>query len=333
MIRGNQNIGKRALLIIWTMLLVSVWPMSVAAAQDEKTKVAKGVTIKIDGDKVKISDPIRKQDERVYLSVANIASIFGAKSKWDKENEETTINSAQGDKIVLGNGVPVVYFNEGRYVMKEEPFLVGGKMYMPLRQMAELLHATVKWNDEENTAEITTVKPAVVAADYGLAEISKQHGSTKAELLKRNGLDSKDPIKEGTKLLVVVPSIFDNEAKPFTEEDITLLAKITQVEAGNESYEGQLGVANVILNRVKDSRFPKSIKGVIYSGKQFPPAHNGMLDKSKPNESVKRAAKDALNGKNNVGGAVYFFNPKVSKGSFWDNLDVIVTIGHHSFAK
>ena len=112
-----------------------------------------------------------------------------------------------------------------------------------------------------------------------------------------------------------------------------LLAKITQVEAGYEPYEGQAGVANVILNRVKNSGFPNTIHDVIYSGKQFPPAHNGLLDKSVPNSSVLRAAKDALNGKNNVEDAVYFFNPKVSKGEFWSNREVIATIGHHSFAK
>ncbi|MNO93400.1 Spore cortex-lytic enzyme precursor [compost metagenome] len=131
----------------------------------------------------------------------------------------------------------------------------------------------------------------------------------------------------------MMPSILDNEAKPFTEKDYKLLAKLTQVEAGYESYEGQLAVANVILNRVKDSRFPSTIHDVIYSGKQFPAAHNGKLDKSVPNASVLRAAKDALNGKNNVENAIYFFNPDVSKGSFWSSLNVVTTMGNHSFAK
>src|SRR5690606_4646513 len=118
-----------------------------------------------------------------------------------------------------------------------------------------------------------------------------------------------------------------------TDAEYNLLAKLVQVESGYESYEGQLAVANVILNRVKSAKFPGSIKDVIYSGKQFPPAHNGLLDRSKPNASVLRATKDALNGKNNVKDSVYFFNPKYSKGSFWDNLTVIATIGNHRFAK
>ncbi|RCW48897.1 cell wall hydrolase [Paenibacillus prosopidis] len=333
MIRSSKLNGKRMLIMLWAMLLLCIGPLSAAAAQGEKAAIADDVTIKLDGKALKIADPVRMLEGRLFLPVANIAGMFGAKVNWDNENEEATIHTVLGDQIVLGNGVPVVYFNEGRYVMEVAPFLSDGRMYIPLRHAVELMHAQVKWNTEELAAELTTVLPAVVTEAYGLAEISNEAGSSTPALLQRNGLDSKSGIKEGTRLRVVMPSILDNKAEPFTEKDLMLLAQITQVESGYESYEGQLGVANVILNRVKDSRFPDTIQGVIYSGKQFPPAHNGLLEKSKPNASVLRAAKDALNGKNNVEKAVYFFNPNVSKGSFWSSLKVIATIDHHSFAK
>jgi len=313
-------------------LLLAIFPLS-AAAQSQKGNIDKEIVVKLDGEPVKLSDPARKLDERVYLPVSLIAKAFGAKSDWDKTTEEATIHTSNGDKIVLGNGVPVVYFNDERYMLDTPPFLVNGKLYIPLRHAAELLHAEVEWNSEEQTVELQTVQTAMVTAEYGLNEISKEAGAKKAALLSRNGLEDAKDIKEGMKLKVVIPSILSHPAKAFTDEDYMLLAKITQVESGYESYEGQLGVANVILNRVKNSKFPNSIRDVIYAGKQFPPAHNGLLDKSVPNASSLRAAKDALNGKNNVEDAVYFFNPKVSKGAFWSKLDVIVTIGHHSFAQ
>ncbi|WEK53714.1 MAG: cell wall hydrolase [Candidatus Cohnella colombiensis] len=179
------------------------------------------------------------------------------------------------------------------------PFNAEGRIYIPVRYIAELMNVSVNWNTEDKVVELTSLQ-----------------ASRTAKAAKE-----------------VTASIFNNEAEAFTQEDLKLLAKITQVEAGYESYEGQLAVANVILNRVKDSRFPSTIRDVIYSGKQFPPAHNGLLDKSVPNASVLRAAKDALNGKNNVEDAIYFFNPRVSKGSFWSSLKVIDTIGTHRFAK
>lgn len=331
--RSNKSISKPIMIVLWATLLLCVGPLAAVAAQNEKAMIADDVKIKLNGEIVKMADPARRQDGSLFVPVAHMARMFDAKIKWDNKSEEATIHSSLGDTVVLGNGVPVVYFNESRYRMDAAPFLAHGRMYIPLRHVAELLHAKVAWNSEENAVELMTVEPAVVTESYGLAEISKEYGSSKSKLLQRNELESAEDLEEGSELRVVMPSIFDHEAKPFTEEDLTLLAKITMVEAGYESYEGQLAVANVILNRVNHSKFPNSIHGVIYSGKQFPPAHNGLLDKSKPNASVLRAAKDALNGKNNVEDAVYFFNPKVSKGSFWSSLKVIVTIGHHSFAK
>lgn len=329
----KKPIGKPILIAIWALLLLATMPLNAIADQEKLITAAEDVTIKLDGKDVQLNDPVRVMAGRLYLPVAQISKIFGAQVNWDQDNEEATIHTEYGDRIVLGNGVPVVYFNGGRYVMDAVPFQAEGRMYIPLRDAAELLHAKVSWNEEERAAVLESVPLAVVTEQFGLAEISQQVGSSNVELLERNGLDNKDIIEAGAKLRVVIPSIFDREAKPFTEADRLLLAKITQVEAGDESYESQLAVANVILNRVKDSRFPKTIRDVIYSGRQFPPAHNGLLDRSVPKVDALRAAKDALNGKNNVEDAVYFYNPKVSKGAFWSSLTVIDTVGSHRFAK
>ncbi len=324
---------KRWIHIVVAAMLLLAMPLSASAARGD-AKVTKDAVIKLDGEAVTLSEPAMTLNDRLFVPVALIAELFEAKKVgWDKVNQQTMIETALGDTIVFGDGVPVVYFNGARYVMDAAPFIENGRMYIPLRHAAELLHATVKWNKEEEAAELATVEPAIVSAEIPLADIVKSFGTSEAELLVRNELKNADGIKAGTKLRVVMPSIFDKPAKPYTEQDYKLLAKITMVEAGYESYEGQLAVANVILNRAKDARFPSTIKDVIYSGKQFPPAHNGLLDKANPNASVLRAAKDALNGKNNVRGAVYFFNPKVSKGSFWSSLDVVAKIGHHHFAE
>ncbi|MCA0757286.1 cell wall hydrolase [Paenibacillus sp. N4] len=285
--RMNKWIHK---IVVMSLLVLCAFPFTVAAASAQ-TGVAANVTIKLDGKAVKLQDPVRIKDGRLYMPASRAAELFDAKKiSWNGVNDEATIHTAAGNKIVLGNGVPVVYYNGTRYLMDAEPFLKSGRIYVPLRYVAELLQLTVDWNNKSQTAEF-----------------EEAQGADKA---------------------IAIP-----KAKAYTEKDYLLLAKITQVESGNESYEGQLGVANVILNRVKDSRFPDSVRDVIYSGKQFPPAHNGLLDKSIPNASVLRAAKDALNGKNNVEKALYFYNPQVSNGSFWDSLDIIKKIGHHAFAR
>lgn len=312
-----------ALALLW----LSAGPLTSVSAAEA------GASVRVNGENAKLADSIITKKDRMYVPAARIANMLGAEFGWNKDNEELTIDTAYNDEVVFGNGVPVVYFNDTRYKMDAAPFMEDGRMYVPLRQLAEVLHADLTWDTDSNTAKLTEVERAVVTEEIGLAEISKDNGISTTVLLKRNGLNSKEQVKTGTKLKVVIPSFLDNPAASFTQNDLTLLAKISQIEAGRGSYEGQLAIANVILNRVKDSRFPDSIHDVIYSGKQFPPAHNGLLDKSKPNASSLRAAKDALNGKNNVYNAVYFFNPNVTRGAFWNSLEVVASIGGHSFAR
>lgn len=113
------------------------------------------------------------------------------------------------------------------------------------------------------------------------------------------------------------------------DDEAYLLACMVYVEAGAESYEGQLAVANVILNRVRDPRFDNTITEVIYADGQFPGAHNGVLDnviQNGPGESSIKAAQEALAGVNNIGD-YYFFNGYVDTSS----VSTYTVIGGHTF--
>lgn len=92
-------------------------------------------------------------------------------------------------------------------------------------------------------------------------------------------------------------------------DEATLLAGLVQLEAGGECYEGKLAVANVVINRVNSSRYPKSIRSVIYQSGQFPGATNGKLDKilaKAVRSDCLKAAREAIDGKNNIGNYMHF---------------------------
>ena len=92
-------------------------------------------------------------------------------------------------------------------------------------------------------------------------------------------------------------------------DDVTLLAAIIQCEAGGCSYQGQLAVGAVVMNRVKSSSFPNTISGVIYQRGQFSPARTGKLASRLArgvSASCRQAAMEALSGKDNTNGAKYF---------------------------
>lgn len=116
----------------------------------------------------------------------------------------------------------------------------------------------------------------------------------------------------------------------YTDEDVSLLAKVISAEARGESYEGQVAVGAVILNRISHPSFPDSLSGVVYQKGAFSCVNDSNW--YQPVEaSAKRAAQDALNGWDPTGGAIYYFNPAKTSDSFMHSRTVIKTIGNHRF--
>ncbi len=91
--------------------------------------------------------------------------------------------------------------------------------------------------------------------------------------------------------------------------EMDLLAAIIQCEAGGESHTGKVAVGAVIMNRVRDGRFPNTITDVVYQSGQFSPVASGILSSvlsQGARSDCYQAAQEALNGSNPVGGALYF---------------------------
>ena len=116
--------------------------------------------------------------------------------------------------------------------------------------------------------------------------------------------------------------------------DLQLMARAINGEARGEPYEGQVAVGAVILNRVKDSRFPNSISGVIYQSGAFTAVADGQINSPiDEGSTVYKAAQDALNGWDPTGGCVYYFNPDTATNSWIWSRPHVITIGKHRFCK
>jgi N-acetylmuramoyl-L-alanine amidase len=123
-------------------------------------------------------------------------------------------------------------------------------------------------------------------------------------------------------------------AKTTSTSDIQLMARAINGEARGEPYEGQVAVGAVILNRVKDSRFPNSISGVIYQPGAFTAVSDGQINASiSEGSTVYKAAQDAMNGWDPTSGCVYYFNPATATNKWIWSRPLIKTIGKHRFCK
>lgn len=113
-------------------------------------------------------------------------------------------------------------------------------------------------------------------------------------------------------------------------EDLDLLARIIYAEARGESFEGQVAVGAVVLNRVQHPDFPKSIKDVVYQPGQFTAVADKQIE-LKPDDEAYQAAQAALEGQDPSNGAIYYYNPKIATDPWIKTRNIIRSIGNHKF--
>jgi N-acetylmuramoyl-L-alanine amidase len=123
-----------------------------------------------------------------------------------------------------------------------------------------------------------------------------------------------------------------SSAGSHSNSDQSLLARIISAEARGEPYAGQVAVGAVVLNRVEHPSFPDTVAGVVYQPGAFDAVYDGQVNMA-PAESSQRAAREALNGSDPSGGAIYYYNPATATNQWIRSRQIIATIGKHVFCK
>ncbi len=255
----------------------------------------RAISIEINGKPVKSDPDPYLENNRAFVPIRSIAEALGIKEiSW---NEESKTAILKDDEMILNlpYGSQTAEIN-GKEIELDAPVnILEGRTFVPVRFIAETLNCTVEWDAENYQISITT----------GPHQLS----STKTS--------------------------YTSAIENYTEEDLYWLSRIVESEAPDEPYEGKLAVANVVLNRKKSSDFPNTIKKVIFQKAngyyQFTPVKNGSIYNEPSEESIK-AAKEALEGKNNIAESLFFLNPKTSVYDWIiSNRKFYKTIENHDF--
>ena len=117
----------------------------------------------------------------------------------------------------------------------------------------------------------------------------------------------------------------------FSESDVQLLASIISAEARGEPYEGQVAVGAVIMNRIAHPSVPNTLSGVIYQNGAFSCLYDGGINAAVA-DSAYQAAREAINGSDPTGGAIYYYNPAKTTNQWIWSRQVVAVIGAHRFA-
>ena len=199
-------------------------------------------------------------------------------------------------------------------------------------QMSE---ATSKYGSKGD--EVKTIQTKLKNWGYYNGNVDGIYGSgtlnAVKQFQKKNGLKA-DGIA-GTKTLQALginSSSSNSSSSSSSSANLNLISRFVYAEARGEPYTGQVAVAAVILNRVRDNRFPNTTSGVVYQQGAFTCVSDGQINLN-PNDTAKKAAQDAINGWDPTYGAVYYFNPKTATNKWIWSRPVTVTIGNHRFCK
>ena len=125
------------------------------------------------------------------------------------------------------------------------------------------------------------------------------------------------------------------------EEELDVLRRIVEAEAGNEDEDGRLLVANVVLNRVDSDSFPDTVtEGVFQRSKgvtQFSPVASGRIHTVEVSEETIEAVDRALAGEDISQGALYFAARRYASSRkmkwFDEKLTFLFRHGGHEFYK
>ena len=128
--------------------------------------------------------------------------------------------------------------------------------------------------------------------------------------------------------------VIDHEQRSVDDEQVNCLATSVYYESKGEPLDGQLAVAQTIINRSESDRFPSTICGVVRQPGQFSFVRHGALpDPSHESSAWQRAVAIAIIAKQGLWkqvapAALFFHAHRVSPG--WGKIQV-ADIGHHIF--
>lgn len=148
---------------------------------------------------------------------------------------------------------------------------------------------------------------------------------------KKNGLTPDGVAGPATLAAIGLPS-GSSGGSAGGSADLNLLARLISAEARGEPYSGQVAVGAVVLNRMEHPSFPSTMSGVIYQKGAFSCLDDGQFNEPVA-ESAYRAAREALNGWDPSGGAIYYFNPATATSKWIWSRPQLVTIGKHRFSR
>ena len=199
----------------------------------------------------------------------------------------------------------------------------------------------VSYRQGDSGSAVTTIQTKLKRWGYFDGPVDGIYGSTTSKAVRsfqrKNGLTADGVAGPATLKALGMEQTSQNSGSSQTGSsggnasgDVALLAKVISAEARGEPYDGQVAVGAVILNSIAHPSFPNTLAGVVYEPGAFTCMVDGQIDQPIAS-SAYQAARDALNGADPSGGAIYYFNPVTATSAWIWSRPLLTVIGKHRF--
>lgn len=205
------------------------------------------------------------------------------------------------------------------------------------REVAQVPVEPLRENTQPSSSSDSSssgLRTHVVQSGETLTRIANRYHVDLRELATLNGIEDINKIYVGQ--MLQIPERHQPYIIPITDEELDLLQRLVEAEAGAEPYLGKVAVAAVVINRVLSPDFPNTVRDVIYQPNQFQPVKNGKINQVKPSEETISAVFAALKGVDPLRGSLYFYNPIISDPEWakWHTTrQPTGVIGQHHFSR
>lgn len=214
-------------------------------------------------------------------------------------------------------GTVIVTINADSLRVRKEPTtqsgiygtVANGEKYTGLGEKNGFIEISFEGKDgyiskEFVTTKLTVGKAISIEEELEAIRLEQERIAKEAEEAERKAREEAEAIAKAAAQSKFVETV-QGSAYNISEEDAYLIACVVSAEAGYESYEGQLAVANIVLNRLASGRYGSSVREILYASGQFtvvstPKFQNLMANG--PMQTSIAATKAAVSGTNNIPG-------------------------------
>ncbi len=339
----RNRLSKLAAGLLLSLVLVMAEEITVQAAEKEEYDfLSSGIAEVLDPGALTNEAPVKEQTEpdinekfenekarmEKELTMANVKNALNIRKEASEESEKVGLlyKDCGGEILERGNGWTKIQSGNVIGWVKDEYLLFGEDAKAMAEDVGnwivtldvEAVRVRLEPNMEAETCGLLAKDDAVefievVNNDWISVEFDDEIGYVNTEYVNVefhiDAGETIEVIKAREREEAERKRKANRGAVDANADEVRLLGALIYCEAGNQPYEGKLGVGAVVMNRVKHPAYPNTIHSVIYASGQFTPAMTGKVkrvyDGNVP-EACLQAAQAAINGETTVGGAVYF---------------------------